>query len=144
MGIISRGIKNNFRNIIRTISITFILAISIGLVLIMFLAYQAVQTKISDVKGSVGNTITITPAGVRGFEGGGELLTESDVNTISTIPHVSKTTETLNDRLTNGQNTSLQASLEAGSFGRRPIDAFVFIPLNFNLASVFKQPVMAR
>jgi putative ABC transport system permease protein len=119
MGIISRGIKNTFRNIIRTISITLILAISIGLVLVMLLAHQTVQGKINDVKGSVGNTITVSPAGVRGFEGGGELLTDSDVNTISSIPHVSKTDQTLSDRLTNGQNTSLQASLEPGSFGRR-------------------------
>lgn len=119
MGVISRGVKNTFRNIIRTISITFILAISIGLVLVMLLAYKSVQAKITDVKSSVGNTITVTPAGVRGFEGGGELLTETDVNVITSIPKVAKTTETLNDRLENGQNTTLTASLEAGSFGRR-------------------------
>ncbi len=119
MGIISRGVKNTFRNTVRTLSITFILAISIGLVLIMLLAYRSVQAKIADVKGSIGNTITVTPAGVRGFEGGGELLTGTDVNTITSIPNVAKTTETLNDRLENGQNTTLTASLEAGSFGRR-------------------------
>lgn len=142
MGTISRGVKNTFRNLVRTISITFILAISIGLVLIMLLAYKAVQGKITDVKSSIGNTITVTPAGVRGFEGGGELLTESDANTISSIPHVSKTTQTLNDRLTNGQNTSLVASLEAGSFGRRQQGESSANPPDENRPANFTMPVM--
>jgi hypothetical protein len=31
---------------------------------------------------------------------------------------------------------------KAGYFGWRPIDAFVFIPLNLSLASVFVKPIM--
>jgi putative ABC transport system permease protein len=119
MGMIGRGVKNAFRNVIRTVSIVFILAISIALVLIMFLSLKAVQAKIDSVKGSMGNTVTVSPAGVRGFEGGGELLTTSSLNTISALSHVAKASGTLTDRLTPGQNTSLTASLEPGSFGRR-------------------------
>jgi len=36
MGVIIRGVKNAFRNTIRTVSIVFILALSIAMSLIMF------------------------------------------------------------------------------------------------------------
>lgn len=72
MGIIDRGIKNAFRNGIRSLGIIFILAVSIGMALIMFMALKTVQAKIASVKSSIGNYITVSPAGIRGFEGGGE------------------------------------------------------------------------
>jgi len=107
MGVISRGIKNAFRNTIRTISITFILGLSIAMALIMLLALKTVQSKIDSVKSSIGNTITVSPAGVRGFEGGGELLITDDANSISSIAHVTKITETMTGRLTTiGSDTS--------------------------------------
>lgn len=118
MGVISRGFKNAFRNTIRTVSITFILGLSIAMALIMLLAMKTVQSKISTVKSSIGNTITVTPAGVRGFEGGGELLTEQNVTDVSAISHVSSVTKILSDRLETA-NTSLVSSIEPGSFGRR-------------------------
>lgn len=142
MGTISRGVKNTFRNIIRTISIVFILAISIGLVLTMLLAYKSVQAKTTDVKSSIGNIITVTPAGIRGFEGGGELLTETDANTINSIPHISKMVRTLNDRLIQGQNTSLEASLEPGSFGRRQQGANGAPPSSKNRVTGFTMPIV--
>ena len=52
-----------------------ILGLSIGLALTMLVANQAVRQKITSVKSSVGNTVSISPAGVRGFEGGGTALT---------------------------------------------------------------------
>lgn len=118
MGVISRSFKNAFRNAIRTISITFILGLSIAMALIMLLAMKTVQSKIDTVKSSIGNTITVSPAGVRGFEGGGELLTEQNASDISSIAHVSSTVKTLSDRLETA-NTSLVSSIEAGSFGNR-------------------------
>ena len=119
MGVINRGIKNAFRNTIRTISIVFILAVSIGMALIMLLALKTVQTKIDNVKSSIGNFITVSPAGIRGFEGGGELLAESDVTTVSGLPHVIKTVETMSDRVTTDTDTNLQSAIEPGSFGNR-------------------------
>lgn len=119
MGILYRGFRNVFRNNIRTFSIVLILAVSISMALIMLMALKTVQSKIDSVKGSIGNFITVSPAGVRGFEGGGELLTDADVATISQIPNVTKVVSTISDRLTNGQNTSLQSAIEAGSFGNR-------------------------
>ena len=119
MGVINRGIRNAFRNMTRTGSIVFILAISISLALVMLLSMKAVQLKIESVKSSIGNTITVSPAGVRGSEGGGELLTEDNIATISNISHVSGVVETLSDRLTPETDTDLEASLEMGSFGKR-------------------------
>lgn len=119
MGTIIRGVKNAFRNSLRTISVILILALSIGLSLIMLLAYQTVQKKISTVRSSVGNTISISPAGARGFEGGGEPLTEDQIATVKTVANVSSVTTTLQDRLTAGDNNNLTAAIDAGTLGNR-------------------------
>ena len=119
MGVISRGVKNAFRNNIRTFSIVLILGVSISMALIMLMAMKTVQVKINSVKSSIGNYVSVSPAGVRGFEGGGELLTDADVTAVSQIPNVAKVVKTINDRLTNGQNTNLQSAIEPGSFGNR-------------------------
>ncbi len=119
MGTIMRGIKNAFRNSLRTIPVVFILALSIGMSLVMFLALKTVQAKIDSVKSSIGNYITVSPAGIRGFEGGGDLLTDSQAEEISKLTGVSKVITILNDRATPDTDTSLQAAIEAGSFGNR-------------------------
>lgn len=134
MGVISRGIKNAFRNTIRTVSITFILGLSIAMSLIMFLALKTVQAKIDNVKGSIGNTISVSPAGVRGFEGGGELLTNQNAGDIASLANVTKVTKTVTDRLnkigstssfpgressSQTSTTSLDSSVTPGSFGNR-------------------------
>jgi putative ABC transport system permease protein len=118
MGIISRGIKNAFRNGIRTTSIIFILAVSISMALIMLMAMKTVQSKITSVKSSIGNNITIMPAGVRGFEGGGEALTDTDVSALAALPHINKIVKTISDRLTT-EDTNLVSAIEPGSFGQR-------------------------
>lgn len=119
MGFIVRGIKNAFRNIIRTFSITLILAISIALALIMLLSLKAVQTRIDSVKSNIGNIITVSPAGAQGFEGGGTPLTETIIAPIKTLLHVTKITETLNDRLTPTTDTSLASAIDPGTLGNR-------------------------
>ena len=136
MGAISRGVRNAFRNNIRTFSITLILALSIAMSLIMLLALKTVQAKIVSVKGSIGNTITVSPAGVRGFEGGGTLLTAQNMTDIAALPHVASTTSILTDRLsqpgsvqpsrngsvdttTQTNTTNLASPITPGSFGNR-------------------------
>jgi putative ABC transport system permease protein len=115
---IIRGIRNAFRNSIRTLSVVIILALTIGLALAMSIARGAVDTKIASVKSSIGNTVSISPAGARGFEGGGEPLTEAELSKVSGINHVTKLSEVLSDRLTTSE-TSLQSAVDAGSLGRR-------------------------
>ncbi len=118
MNFVSRGVRNAFRNIIRTFSIVLILGLSIGLALTMLIARQAVQSKIDSVKSSIGNTITISPAGARGFQGGGEPLTADQANQVRALPNIVSVTEVLQDRL-ESTNTNLVSSIEAGTLGRR-------------------------
>jgi putative ABC transport system permease protein len=119
MGTIVRGIKNAFRNLIRSGSIILILAVAISLSLVMFMAMKTVQIKIDSVKSSIGNYISVSPAGIRGFEGGGEQLSDDNATAISGIDHVVKVIKTVNGRLSNGENTNLNSAIEPGSFGRR-------------------------
>ncbi len=118
MNVVSRGIRNAFRNSIRTFSIVIILGLSIGLSLAMLVARASVQDKIASVKSSIGNTITISPAGSRGFEGGGEPLTTDQMSKVSQTANVTSVLELLSDRLTT-ENTTLQSSIEPGSLGNR-------------------------
>lgn len=118
MNVISRGIRNALRNVVRTISIVVILGLSIGLSLSMLVAHQAVGQKIKSVQSSVGNTVNIAPAGLRGFEGGGEALTTTQLAAIAKIPHVTKVSEALQDRLS-ADNSNLQSAIDAGTLGNR-------------------------
>ena len=118
MNVFSRGIRNAFRNNIRTFSIVIILGLSIGLSLAMLVARASVQDKITSVKSSIGNTISISPAGSRGFEGGGEPLTTDQMKKITQTANVTNVVETLSDRLTT-ENTNLVSGIEAGSLGNR-------------------------
>jgi len=115
---ITRGIRNAFRNGIRTFSIIVILGLSIALALTMLIARSAVQKKIDSVKSSIGTTISVAPAGVQGFEGGGEPLKASDIAKITSLPHVASVSQSLHDRLTT-DNSSLTSAIEAGSLGKR-------------------------
>jgi putative ABC transport system permease protein len=118
MNVVTRGIRNAFRNLIRSFSIIVILGLSVGLTLSMLVAHQAVGQKISSIEGSVGNTVMISPAGVRGFEGGGNPLTETQLVPLEKLAHVTSIDETLNDRLTTA-NTNLQSAISAGALGQR-------------------------
>ncbi len=118
MNTISRGVRNAFRNMIRSGSIILILGLSIGLIIAMLAARQSVSDKINTVKSSVGNTVSISPAGVRGFEGGGEALTSELLSKVAATSHVTSVIKTLSDRVTTDE-TSLQSAIEPGSLGQR-------------------------
>src|SRR6266567_4469871 len=101
MNPISRGIRNAFRNLIRTSSIVLILGLSIGLSLIMLIAHKAVDNKITSVKSSIGNTITVAAAGTQGFQGGGNPLQQTSVDKLKSISHVTSVNEIVSDQLRN-------------------------------------------
>lgn len=118
MNVLTRGVRNAFRNSVRTLSITIILGLSVGLALAMLIARGAVQNKIDSVKSSIGNTISVSPAGVQGFEGGGNPLTTAQVDSIKNLTHISSVSESLQDRLTTS-NSSLTSAIDAGALGKR-------------------------
>lgn len=100
MNTIILGIRNAFRNATRSISIVVILGLSIGLSLVMLIAHQAVSQKIAEVKSSIGNTVTISPAGFNSFSSVNNALTTSEIANVKSLAHVTNVTETLTDRLT--------------------------------------------
>lgn len=107
MNTFTLGVRNAFRNSVRALSIIVILGLSIGLCLIMLLAHQAVSQKISDVKSSVGTTITITPAGFSNFSDANNALTTAELDKLKTVAHITGVTESLDDRLTTTGSASL-------------------------------------
>ena len=118
MNVISRGIKNALRSPLRSGAIVLMLAISIGLILSMLVARGSVSAKIDEVKSTAGTSITISPAGVMGFAGGGDALTSAQLTSIKNTAHITSTSASLSDQLST-TDTNLTASLELGNFGAR-------------------------
>ncbi len=118
MNVVTRGVRNAFRNTVRTSSIIIILGLSIGLTIAMLAARQAVTSKIQSVKSSVGTSINISPAGFHDFSGGGTALTAAELAKVAAVTHVTGVTEMLSDRLSS-TNTNLVSSIESGALGQR-------------------------
>ncbi|WP_269937944.1 ABC transporter permease [Arthrobacter sp. HY1533] len=101
MGVVSRSVGNAFRNKVRSGAVVVILAVAIGLALAMLVANEAVGSRVDSLKASVGNTLTVNPAGSRGGLGGGEPLTEAELAKASAVDNVTSVTGTLVVRLRN-------------------------------------------
>lgn len=116
LSVLARSVGNAFRNKVRSGAVVVILAVAIGLAMSMLVANQAVGDRISALKGSVGNNLSVNPAGARGFQGGGEPLTAADVTKAKAVAHVSAVTGTLSLRLrTATATTTAQAGTQAGT-----------------------------
>ena len=118
MNVITRGVRNAFRNSTRTISVVVILGLITGLALAMLVARQAVETKIESVKASIGNTVSISPAGAMGFMGGGEPLTTTQIEEVAALDNVASVSSTVSDQW-DTDTTSLESAVEAGTLGNR-------------------------
>lgn len=136
MSVVSRGVRNAFRNGLRTGAVVLILAISIGLSLSMLVANKAVEGRIADLKTEVNRTVIVNPSGSRGFEGGGEPLTTADLDKMRDIAHIESANGFANFMLTtegedgafnnvmikgggNSGTTNLESSIEPGTLGNR-------------------------
>ena len=116
MNILARSMGNAFRNRVRSGAVIVILAVAIGLALSMLVAHQAVAAKVSDLKSQIGTELTVNPAGSRGFEGGGEPLTDQDLATVQGADHVSAASGTLALRLsTAGDSTDSTDAADTGA-----------------------------
>jgi len=154
MSVVIRGVKNAFRNWLRTLAVVLILAIGIGLSLSMLVANEAVTAKINDLKAQVGTTLSVNPAGSRDGEGGGDPLTNSQIEAINKVSHVSSVNGIADFTLLNQDSaasgnemrlkmgveevkpgtTNLKSSVEPGKIGRRGnTDASGQLPANFSL-----------
>ncbi|HUB93638.1 MAG TPA: FtsX-like permease family protein [Verrucomicrobiae bacterium] len=128
MNPVSRGIRNAFRNGVRTGSIVVILGLSIGLSLTMLVAQRAVENKIASVKSSIGNTITISPAGFTAGSDANNALTTTELTKAQQVSHVTDVTEILTDRQSTTGSTS-------PSFGRFGGDSSTTAPTTTSLTS---------
>jgi putative ABC transport system permease protein len=102
----------------RSVGVVVILAVAIALAISMLIARDAVNSKINSVKASTGNTITVSPKGFFGFNGGGTPLTTTEINGLLDLPNVTAVQESLSEELTTKQ-TSLTSPTPAGSLGQR-------------------------
>jgi putative ABC transport system permease protein len=99
MNVVTRGIRNAFRNATRTISIVVILGLSIGLSLVMLIAHQAVENKIKTTLSAIGNTVSISPAGYSGFSEVNNALASKQLKKVQKLAHVTSVVEMLTDNL---------------------------------------------
>jgi len=119
MSIVSRGVRNAFRNRTRTVSIVLILGLAIGLAFVMLIAYRAVAAKTSTALSSVGNTVNIGPPG---FSAGGPLgkfLRTAEVSQIAHLPGVTGVDEYFNGAA-KASNTPPSIATGNGSRQRAP------------------------
>ena len=118
MGVVSRSVGNAFRNKVRSGAVVVILAVAIGLALAMLVANQAVGARVDSLKASVGNNLTVNPAGSRGGLGGGNPLTTADATKAAAVAHVTSVNGTLTVRLSNAAATTT-AGTGAAAGGER-------------------------
>lgn len=121
MSFIIRGARNAFRNPVRTVSVVAILALSMGLALTMLLARGAVTAKIASVKSSIGNTITVSPAGAQGFEGNGSTLTNDNLAKTKATTNVVSATPVVSARVSN--STSSTSSPDGSTTGTTSLES---------------------
>ena len=118
MNVITRGIRGAIRSPLRATAIVVMLAISIGLIVAMLAAKAGVESKITQVKENAATAITVRPAGIQGFAGGGNPLNAEQVAKVAKVSHVASTISTLSDQL-GSDDSDLTPSLSLGSFGKR-------------------------
>jgi putative ABC transport system permease protein len=117
MSLIRRSVLNLVRSPLRTVAITLLLAVSIGLALIMATVHGATQNQLGNIGSEIGTEITIRAAGSYGAMGGGEPLAQEDVDMLSDIDHVASVQESVQTRYT---GDSLESAVEAGTLGNPP------------------------
>jgi putative ABC transport system permease protein len=102
----------------RSVGVVVILAVAIALSISMLIARDAVTTKINTVRASTGNTITVSPKGFFGGQGGGTPLTTAQINDLLGLSNVTGVQESLSENLTTTE-TSLKSPTLAGFLGRQ-------------------------
>jgi putative ABC transport system permease protein len=113
---VRRGIRNAFRNSMRTVGVVVILAVAIALSISMLIARDAVTNKINTVKASTGTTVSVSPKGFFGFNGGGTPLSMTTIDALLNLPNVTAVQESFSEELSSSK-TSLTSPTPAGQLG---------------------------
>jgi putative ABC transport system permease protein len=94
-----------------------VLAVSIGLTLIMITVNEAFGERLNEIRSEVGTSIDVNPAGsFRGLLGGGDPLSETDVDKLTSLEHVESVRRTLSLPYTGDE---LESAIDAGVLGGR-------------------------
>jgi putative ABC transport system permease protein len=118
MSLIQRAVLNLVRSPLRTVAITLLLAVSIGLALIMATVHGATQNQLGSISGEVGTEITIRPAGsFGGIMGSDKTLAQEDIDKLSGIDHVASVQATVQ---TQYSGDSLESAIDVGPFPAGP------------------------
>ena len=90
MNVLTRGVRNTFRNMTRAVSIIAILGLSLGLCLLMLIANKATNSRTEQALSSIGTSIVVS-AGHRG-----QSFVGTELDKLRTLSHVDHITM-LND-----------------------------------------------
>jgi len=90
-----RGIRNAFRNAVRTVSVVLILGLVTGLSFVMLIANHAVTGQVATTLSSIGNTVAIDPPPFSADGQPGQNLTTAELAPIARMPGVTSLDETL-------------------------------------------------
>ncbi len=88
MGVIQRGLRNVYRNKIRTLVVILILSLSLGIFIAMLQATNAIQQQTKILSSAIETTIEIRNAGASGMGFGAELIPESELQKIKGINNI--------------------------------------------------------
>lgn len=88
MSAVTRGVRNTFRNPLRTLGFAIIIAVSMALAFSMLLAYQAVGERSNQLKRQMGTNARVLSVGAD-FSMNSVPFTEQDAEKLSRLPNVS-------------------------------------------------------
>ena len=117
MRTIRRGLRTILRNPLRTGLLVAVLAISIALTLIMITVNEAFGQRLDEIRAEVGTNIDVNPAGsFRGLLGGGDPLSEEEIDQLAFLDHVKSVQRTLSLPYT---GEALESAIDVGELGNR-------------------------
>jgi putative ABC transport system permease protein len=121
MSVLSRGVRNAFRSLARTIAVVVILGLTIGLSFVMLVGHQSIENKIGATLASLGTTVDIAPIGYATGSTSNDYLTTAQLSTVARLPQVVGLDEALPgippSRGAGGRSASVAHTLLPGSPG---------------------------
>ena len=95
MSVVSRGVRNAFRNATRAIAIVVVLGLSLGLSFVMLVGHKSVQNKIDATLASVGTPSSSLSAGYAIGSPVNQYLTTAQLSKVASLRHVVNLDEVL-------------------------------------------------
>jgi len=115
MGAISRGVKNTFRNGLRTTGFAVIIAISMALAFSMLLANQAVKERGSQLKKQMGTSVQVRPAVAADFSSQAPPFSPKEIAELSRVSHLKEIVKYTATSAQNPKEVKAQSAGEGAS-----------------------------